>query len=262
MESQHSKHRQLGGASHGMFHDRTVVLPQGKAAFDALCQSLENHDPEVRAAAAQELQAHPGAATAPLCAALNDPDERVRISAAESLGQLGDPDAIAPLTHALRQSLVGGSGQRQLMAGLLLILIVVVLVGGYLWGALVWRMGGVMVISNVSARSVNRLARRRRARSEICRTISHALARIAEQHPSPQLREVIPELRALAADRIHHDQGARQASREAADRIDTVTERLKSLPVSSSSAPVDGKSLPLASGNPADVTPVTPPNEE
>lgn len=245
-----------------MFHDRTVVLPEGKAAFDALCQSLENHDPEVRAAAAQELRAHPGAATAPRCAALNDPDERVRISAAESLGQLGDPDAIGPLTHALRRSLVGGSGQRQLVAGLLLMLIVFVLVGGYLWGALVWRMGGVMVISNVFARSVNRLARRRRARSETCRTISLALARIAEQHPSPQLREIIPELRALAADRIHQDQVARQASREAADRIDSLTERLKSLPVSSSSDPGDSRSLPLVSGNPGDVTPITSSTEE
>jgi len=233
---------------------RTIVLPEGAEGLRALRTALCSHDPELQVAAARELQAHGNAAVAPLCEALADPNVEVRQAAAESLGEIADPRAIGPLTAALRQSLVGGSGRRQLWAGLLLVLVIVLLIGGYFWGMIGLHIGsGFFCVFNVWSQAAKRMSGRRNARSQVCRAISEALIGIAERHPSPQLRELLPELRALSADRIHQDQHARHASRAAAQRIEVLTEALKNLPISSHASIPDAATLPVTAGQPHDL---------
>jgi hypothetical protein len=114
-------------------------------------------------------------------------------------------------------------------------------VAGYFWGALYWRMSGcVFVLTNGTFQVFQCISHRRRARSQVCRAVSGALTRIAERHPSPQ----------LPADRVYQDQHARQATREAAQRIDLLTQKLKSLPLSSNPAAADPGSLPVAAAEP------------
>jgi hypothetical protein len=214
--------------------------------------ALASTETDQRVAAARELRVHAAAAVLPLCDALVDPHNEVQIAAAESLGEIGDPRAIAPLSTALRLGLIGGSGPRQLRAGLLLISVLILAVAGFLWGAIAWRIGGGFVgIFNLWVQLAIRHARRRGARSQVSRAISEALVRIAEQHPSPQLRELLPELRALSADHVYQDPGARRASRAAAQRIEALTDELKSLPISSRPAATDAASLPVAVSLPA-----------
>lgn len=230
---------------------RAVVLPPSEIAFRSLCGALQSDDAELRLAAAQELRDYGTPATLPLCGALVDVDETVRVVAAESLGVLGDSRAVGPLTAALRQSLVGGSGRKQLVGGALLALGLLLLVGGYFWGAFIGRMGGgLMVLGCASSQWIQRLQRQRRARSQFCRAISEALVQIAEQHPTPELREVLPELKALAVDRFYQDRHAQRASLKAVQRIETLTHELKNLPISSSASTTNRAALPLASSDP------------
>lgn len=234
---------------------RTILLPEGEEALRSLRAALSANDPELQVAAARELRAHAGAAVPPLCDALSDPHAEVRRAAAESLGEIADPRAIGPLTAALRQSLVGGSGRRQLWAGLLLVFVIILLITGYFWGMIAWHIGGAFfgmfnIWIQAGKRVSSRMSGQRSARSQVCRAISEALIRIAERHPSPQLRELLPELRALSADRIHQDQSARQASRAAAQRIDALTEALKNLPITSHASVPDPASLPVIAEQP------------
>ncbi|HTE16881.1 MAG TPA: hypothetical protein VK689_00695, partial [Armatimonadota bacterium] len=90
----------------------------------------------------------------------------------------------------------------------------------------------------------------RRSQGRLCEAITQALVQIAERHPTPELREVLPDLQAVAADIIQQEQSTRQKSKAAAARIDALTEKLKSLPVPASTPAPDGTALPRPAAAP------------
>src|SRR5207302_1243878 len=132
----------------------------------------------------------------------------------------------------------GRSAGWQLTVGFVVLTIGLALSAGLVWG-LVWGsvalIGGGLVgflhLFNLIARCVASYFDRRRRHSKVCKAITEALTRIAERCPTPELRGVLPELKVVAADVLQQDATARVASRKAAARIQSLTERLKSLPV-------------------------------
>jgi hypothetical protein len=79
---------------------RRAALEQLRLAADLATGLLDDHSPEVRAAALTTLAAVPDRALGPAVAALEDPDPSVRIAAGRTLGAVG-PDAVASVLAAL-----------------------------------------------------------------------------------------------------------------------------------------------------------------
>ena len=181
-----------------------------------------------------------------LCQALQDPLEDVRVAAGEELGRIGEDRAIQPLREALQRCFPNGSARRQLVLGLVVVGILALVFVGYVFGAFYFRMGGMLAgMSGGMANGIRAFRQKRLAKSRECQTYTRALAAIAERTPSPVLRSLVPELNALAAD-VWHDGAVRDASREAAQRIEAVTAEVKSLPVASAAAVKVEKDLPRA----------------
>jgi hypothetical protein len=67
--------------------------------------------------------------------------------------------------------------------------------------------------------------------SRVCHAVTRALGAIAGRHPTPELRSVVPDLKALAADRVLQDAKARRTAHKAVERIEALTAELQSLPV-------------------------------
>jgi hypothetical protein len=126
----------------------------------------------------------------------------------------------------------------------------VCLVLGLIFGSVALKTGGVFVVwFNV----INMFIQRRRDRHLECGPIAEALASIAERNPTPQLRSLLPDLQALAADGIQQSAETRRASRQALQRIETLTGQFKDLPVVGAAPESDAKNLPLpADHEPAD----------
>lgn len=210
--------------------DRAVCEPQdGVDPFERLTKELTSPDPEVRILGAQRLCRFGSQAVSPLCEALRDKDLRVRAAAACALGALQEAQAIGPLAEALRNCFVGRSALRNLFAGcaLLIGLIAAVVVMIVTFDAMVLSTmigsGDVFIDSH----------KRRRERSELVQAITQALSRIAERHPSPKLRNLLPDLKVVAVDVIQQGRQTRTASREAAAQIEALTSRLRDLPLPS-----------------------------
>ena len=236
-----------------------------------LCLCEHDEDARARACGCQELAEWLGrrsqverlhAATAlrdygpcalePLFQALKDPDARVRVAAAESLGYIGDERAVQPLAEALRAGFVGRSARRQLMIGLLVLAGGVLLPVAFVWGtiALKFGAGGIGVLIGHLARRLLQYYKQRRAQSRVSQKIAEALARIAERSPTPELRTVLPDLNDMAADLVQQERGARTASRQAAARIESLTERLKSLPMPAAGPGPATDALPVPASAP------------
>jgi hypothetical protein len=96
-----------------------------------------------------------------------------------------------------------------------------------------------------------RYYKERREASRLCQIIADALVRIAERRPTPELRAVIPDLKAIAADVLQQEKQARAASRQAAQRIEDLTEQLKNLPLPAAAPAPDAATLPRAAAAPA-----------
>jgi hypothetical protein len=76
------------------------------------------------------------------------------------------------------------------------------------------------------------------------RPIARALSQIAERSPTPELREVLPDLHEIAADPILQDQRSRATSRAAARKIEVLTAKLDALPVTASAPGLNPETLP------------------
>lgn len=211
--------------------DQAVCDPQdGVDPFEQLTNELASPDPEVRILSAQRLSRFGSPAVAPLCAALRDEDLRVRTAAACALGELQEAQAIGPLAEALRNCFVGRSALRNLIAGcaLLVGLIAAVVVMIVTFDAMV--LSSALGSGDVFFDS----HKRRRLRSELVQAITQALTRIVEQHPSPELRNLLPDLKVVAVDVIQQGRQTRTASREAVAQIEALTARLRDLPLPAS----------------------------
>ncbi|HTE18393.1 MAG TPA: HEAT repeat domain-containing protein [Armatimonadota bacterium] len=201
--------------------------------------------PVARVDAVRALRERPTEAFVPLCDALRDKDLNVRIAAAEVLGELGDERAVQPLTEALRACFVGRSGRMQVITGVFAFVAAALFFVGIVFGAFSLKFFGcAYFVLQLAAAPGKAYFKRRRSRSPLCHAITEALTRIADRHPTPELRSVLPDLRAVAADSLQQEKGTRAASRAAADRIDALTEKLQSLPLPATTPAPDGATLP------------------
>jgi hypothetical protein len=205
---------------------------EGREEFSKLLARLTSGPDYRREKAARALREYGAWAVEPLCEALNQRGRDVRIAAAESLGHIGDERAVKPLTEALHACFVGGSARRQRLLGVLAIpALVLILLGLFLGSAALKASGGVGVLLYAVGLNVHGAYKRRRSESRVCEAVTEALERIAERSPTPALRAVVPELKAVAADPLLQEESARAASRQAAARIEALTDRLKDLPL-------------------------------
>jgi hypothetical protein len=224
-------------------------------AAELLCRAFGDSSRFVRSAAVQLLARHPSPrALDALCGSLGDAREVVRAGAAEALGLRGDPEAVPPLTEALRACFVGRSARWQVLAGIGVVVGTALFVVAWILGS--FAVSGFAVASFFVVqfvwRRMSAYVDRRRSAGRVCRAITEALARSAEQSPSPELRNVLPELRVVASDVLQQDQDTRSASRATAAKIEALTEKLKSLPLPASGQAPDAETLPRAGTAPGE----------
>jgi HEAT repeat protein len=224
--------------------------------FERQVRRLEGVFPATRVEAAKALRDYPEWSLEPLCGLLRDKDLDVRTAAAESLGHIGDQRAIQPLTEALRDCFVGKSARGQLVVGVLVLSVTLTLMAGLAWGSFALQIGGAVGAGmNAILQVAHAYYRRRQSSSKVCQAITDALAQIAERNPTPVLRSVLSDLKAVAADVLQQHKDTRAASRQAAERIESLTEQLKDLPVAAFAPEPDGTALPRPADAPApDVT--------
>lgn len=182
---------------------------------------------------------------APICRALEDRDERVRLAAARLLAVLGDPRALQPLIAALKRSLSGGSGRRHVVV---LHLALVTLIGGVIgasigsltlrgtvFGFLLSMVPSTLIFANHWFHRMNR--------DRFQQTCIEALAALAEKDPVPELRILLPDLQALAANRLQPDE-ARHALTTATFRIAALTSNTERLPIAAAAPESELGTLP------------------
>ncbi len=197
--------------------------------------------------AANALVQYGEAALEPLCGALMDPDNRVKVAAARALAELGDPRAIPALAAALREGLSGGTARSHILAAGKAVLRAysVMVAGGVVSILLDMPLIQCLVLYPPFIVTWNWFVERR-DRSLVNQAIVEATVALGEASPTPELRKLLPDLRTLALDRIQQEGTARQAFTKAADRIDTLTANLKSLPVVSEPPASEPSTLPVA----------------
>ncbi len=219
--------------------------------FDEVAGQLQSVYAPHAAAACAEMRRWGVAGVAPLCEALRHPHPTVRGAAALSLGYTGNRRAIQPLLSALKGSCIGGSAERQRRLGLLLAAVALLIVGP-LTGMLALQH---VVLAGLALsylwRSGLRLWEKRRGRNRLSAVIADALSQIAERDPSPELRQALPAIRALARDFVHQTEDARAVSQRAAERIDTLADTLRDLPIPAEAPVPDPLHLPTPGVDPS-----------
>jgi len=160
-----------------------------------------------------------------LLAALKDRDLQALVAA--ELARRGNPRALQPLVGALRDTQVGRSPRVQLLCGVLLIALYAAIWGLIVTGQLGDRGVALISICGTWCFQYNRNQRRRSATAV---AIVQAITRLSETYPQPEVRNLIPDLNTIARDPLHHSAEARSAVREAARRIERLTESVAQLP--------------------------------
>jgi len=229
--------------------------------MDTLLRDLREGATEQRRRAAQALRDYGAAAVEPLCLALRDKDVNVRIAAAESLGLVGDERAVQALMEALRECFVRRSAHWQMVVGVLAVLPPVILYVGCLLVGIALNFKHTVIaawvfssIFGVMFHAIRGYYKHRRSLSKVCQSVVEALTRLAERNPTPELRAVLPDLKAIAADVLQQARQTRAASRQAARRIEALTEQLKSLPLPAAAPAPDAATLPRTTDAPAQET--------
>jgi len=223
-----------------------------RLGFDRAAAQLRTGAKRARREAAATLRKFGALAVEPLGAALRDRDLQVRIAAASSLGKIGDARAVEPLGRALRHGATRRPGWH------LAISVVIVAAAAAAWvgialgfaaleqAALVIGCGSLFLAGVVSEQF-----QAQRARGRLLREIATSLARISAAGPAPELRSLVPDLRRVSSDWLQQDEQTRRISREAAQRIETLTSDLKSLPVPVRAPGASEGALPRPADNPA-----------
>ena len=237
--------RQTAAQALGELKDARAVPP--------LMERLKDKDSEVRKSAAESLgkiqdAQTVSAVTEPLCVALSDKSGHVRLAAAEALGRIlkdgGDERAIQPLLKALQACFVKGSARWHLVMGLMATMAFLLLFAGLIWGSVALKTWGMIQMLLYFFQWIGVYYERRRTQSKICQQLLEALANVVERNPAPELRVLLPDLKAISADVIQQGSQTRALSRQAAQKIETLTEQLKHLPLPASAPPPDAATLP------------------
>lgn len=231
-----------------------TAAPPEAAAFAAVKDRLSHGSREERRAAARELRRCGPAALDPLIHALRDGDAEVREAAIESLGELRDPRAITPLVQILHGCCGGFTVRDFRTFGLLMVLS---LVGGLLMIPMGLDLEGWSAALSCIVLSVLYLVfgvkAVRRERSRMIAVTGAALAKIAEQAPRPELRSVMDDLKVLSGDVLQVESQTRRQTREYAARLEALTERIKSLPLTAEPPTPDARTLPQPAAAPPEL---------
>lgn len=217
--------------------------------IDNLLRDLREGATEQRQVAAKNLRNCGSAAVEPLCLALRDKDLNVRAAAAESLGHIGDERAVQALVEALRGCFIGQSTRWQLVIGgiaILIILIAAIRMQYPLFGKIGGLLLPLLLVFQMLVYNGKRISQ-----SIMLPAITKALTLIAERTPTPELRNVLPDLKAITADVLQQSKTTRAASRQAAQRIEALTEQLKNLPLPAAAPVPDADTLPRVADAPA-----------
>ncbi|MCS6858960.1 MAG: HEAT repeat domain-containing protein [Abditibacteriales bacterium] len=222
-------------------------------AVRPLIARLKDKDAQVRESVAEALGKIQDPQTVsdaiePLCAALSDKSGHVRLAAAEALGRIlkehGDASAIEPLLKGLRVCFVKGSARWHLVMGLITTMALLLLLAGLIGGSVALKtVGMIQILINLFG-WIRVYYEHRRTQSKTCQQLLEALANVVERHPAPELRVLLPDLKAISADVIQQDSQTRAISRQAAQKIATLTEQLKNLPLPASAPAPEAATLP------------------
>lgn len=221
-------------------------------AVQALIGTLASRNAPVRGAAVHALgEIGEPEAEAPLRALLRDADLAVRAEAATALGKLGLEESIPSLMDAYRTCFLGQSARKQRLIGLLAAGALLILLALIIWGTAAAKVGGLYGCLNLFSQVPGHYIRERRKQSKVVCAITDALVMIAERNPRPEMHQLVPELQAVAGDRVQHEPATREASRRAAERIEALTIRLHNLPVAAGAPSGSGvETLPRPAGAP------------
>ncbi|MFN3648511.1 MAG: HEAT repeat domain-containing protein [Armatimonadota bacterium] len=221
----------------------------GPAAVPVLAGALESSVWDTRLAAVQVLgRLHLPEVVPHLLRTLTDREPRVRIAAVEALGAIGDETAVRPLHDLLRSEFVGGPFTRRwrlsptvfLVLALSGFLLLRMLTGDLAVVTAVWAVWAVVFGFGIA---VDCSRERIQQRGRVTQAVTEALVKIAERRPSPEMRQVLPDLRRMVSDPLVQNRETRQVSRAAIQRIEALTESLKTLPLPGT-ASGDEASLP------------------
>lgn len=244
----------LGEICRGYQHERTVhanaLASIGPAAVPTLRRILQHPDAGLRSAATGALGRvdHESAIPA-LCDALQDQDIAVRTAAARALDTFPDSGTLPLLGQALRMSFLRRSARQQRISGWLAMVSPLaaglIAVGVFVAAPDVmrngWGMGAGTLLWVLIVAWIFRLEAWRDRVSLMVRVIARK-AETAE--PSPELRLLAEDLRALGADDVYHFRSTRRLSVAAAERIEASIAELKDLPVASQPPDLEAGSLP------------------
>lgn len=218
---------------------------RNRRAVDPLMGALGSRNIAMRSAAASALgEIGDPAAEGLLRELLNDADLSVRAAAARALGALGLEESIPALMAAYWACFVGQSARTQRLIGLGMVLVGLLLFVLIFWGATGAKISGICAALNLAHQIPSIYFRARRAKSAVACAITEALVMIAERNPRPEMHRLVPELRAVAGDRLQHEKATRKASRLAAERIEALTAAFHDLPVAAGAPAPDPSTLP------------------
>lgn len=171
----------------------------------------------------------------------------VREYAVQALGELGDARALSALMGVYARCFTGRSARRQRLWVLL-----PVIYYAFLIGLAVWEWGsGHLKIQDLAFSLLLFLTNRSTWRSsgEDWQVILKAILQVAERNPSPEVHQLLPDLKAIAADRMLNHPDAREAARAAAERIETLTAGVHDLPLPAVAPSAACATLPVPMAN-------------
>lgn len=218
----------------------------GPAAFEPLRRALIDLDVEVQVAAVGAISRIGGSECHELLLVALESDQlKTRTAAANMLEEVGGVESIAPLIRAYNQCFAGRSARRQRLAGPIALTVVAALLGAMAWSA-AHNGSGVVAMIQLFFFLIIFLAKMRSRNSP--QTFLCALLKIADRTPGPGLHVLLPELRAVANDRLLNDRKTRDASRNAVERIELLTASFQDLPVPADASRQKAAQLPVPAG--------------
>jgi HEAT repeat protein len=252
---------------------RAMLVAEHAPEFRECCRQLQSPTPSTRRRAAARLGDFGVVAIAPLRRALVDLDVevqvaavgsvgkiggdegyqlllealqsselKVRIAAAQLLGEVGRADAIGPLIAAYRRCFAGRSARRQWWVGPACLVGIMVILWKLIW-SFNHHLSSVPLLFQVLTSLVAFLVCRRQW--SVPQTFLSAVLKVAERAPGPGMHVLVPELRAVASDRLQYGHTVRKATREAAERIESLAAAFHDLPMPAAAPQSDINALPV-----------------